>query len=135
MKAVTIHDSRPLGNGSVLTVDLIDILRLCESDALASSWRVSYIDCFGDLAGEFMHLGEVKATVSGPELLRLAAGVYQVIEGDFEAYRLGEERFWLVVRAIDSTLYVVVTEDPQLLSAVRMRFRDVRTSPEDAKYA
>ena len=70
----------------------------------------------------------------GPELLRLAAGVYQVIWGDFEAYRLGQERFWLVVRAIDSTLYVVITEDRQLLERVRSRFTDVRHSLEEADY-
>jgi hypothetical protein len=134
MEAVTIHDLRSLGGGRVLAVDLIDLLRLCEPDALASSWRISYVDCMGDLAGEFMRSGDTNATVSGPELLRLATGVYQVIWGDFEAYRSGEERFWLVVRAIDASLYVVITEDKMLLGRVRSRFTDVRPSPEDAEY-
>jgi hypothetical protein len=79
VEAVTIHDLRPLGGGQVLAVDLIDILRLCEPDAVASSWRISYVECVGELAEAFMRLGDANATVSGPELLRLAAGVYQVI--------------------------------------------------------
>jgi hypothetical protein len=135
LEAVTIHDVRPLSGGQVLAVDLIDILRLCESDVLVSSWRLRDVDCLGDLADEFMRLGESEATVSGPELVRLASGVYQVIEGEFEAYHPGEATFWLVVRAIDSTLYVVITEDQDLLARVRARFRDVRPLPEDAEYA
>jgi hypothetical protein len=87
VEAVTIHDLRPLSGGQVLAVDLIDILRLCESDVLLSSWRLRNVDCAGDLADEFMRLGESEATVNGQELVRLASGVYQVIEGDFEAYR------------------------------------------------
>ena len=68
------------------------------------------------------------------EMLRLAGGLLQVIDGDFEAYRLDETRPWLVVRAIDSSEYAVVTQDERLLARVRERFRDVRDSPDDAAY-
>jgi hypothetical protein len=40
-----------------------------------------------------------------------------------------------VVRAIDSTLYVVLTEDDRLLERVRSQFADVRPAPEDGEYA
>jgi hypothetical protein len=133
LEAVTIHDMRPLGDGQVMAVHLIDILRLWEPEILASSWRVSCVDCLGDLADEFVRLGDANGTISSPELLRLASGVCQVIEGDFEAYRPHEEQPWLVVRAIDSTLYVVITEDAQLLDRVRSRFSDVRPAPEEAE--
>lgn len=131
MEAVAIYDLSTVG---VLDVDLIDVLQLCESDVLSSSWRISNVDCLGVSMGEFMQLSDRNATVSGEELMRLAAGVYQIIWGDFEAYRHGEDRFWLVVRAIDSTFYVVITNDAQLLGKVRARFSDVRPSLEDVDY-
>jgi hypothetical protein len=134
MRAVTIHDMRPLGRGQVLAVDLIDILRLCEADVTTSSWKCSYVECLGDLACEFMSVGDAQGIISGEELLRLASGVYQVIWGDFEAYRTGESRPWLVVRAVDSTLYVVITDIRHLLDEIRTRFQIVRESPEDAEY-
>jgi hypothetical protein len=135
MEAVTIHDLRPSGGVRILAVDLIDILRLCEPEVAASSWRLHAVECFGDLAGDLERLAESDAMISGQELLRLASGVHQIIWGDFEAYQAGEDRFWLVVRAIDSTVYVVITEDQQLLERVRARFQDVRSSPEDANDA
>ena len=132
VEAVTIHDTRVLGGSRVLAVDLIDILRLCEQDVLASAWRLSYVDCFGALAGEFMRLSAENAIISGSELIRLAAGVQQVVWGDFEGFRCCDGRCWLVVRAIDASLYVVVTADPSVLKQVQSRFSDVRPSPDDA---
>src|SRR5690242_19324381 len=131
MEAVTIHDEKP---SRVLDVDLIDVLQLCEQEALSSSWRIRNVDCLGVLMEEFMRLGDANATISGAELLRLAAGVYQIIEGDFEAYRPGADRFWLVVRAIDSSFYVVITDDAELLDRVQTHFSDVRPSPAYAAY-
>jgi hypothetical protein len=74
------------------------------------------------------------SVLSGAEMLRLAGGILQVINGDFEAYRAAETRPWLVVRAIDSSVYVLITQDENLLQRVRERFRDVRDSPADVAY-
>src|SRR5262245_17891896 len=127
MEAVTIHDSRSADNSEVLAFDLIDILRVCEPDVLASTWRISCVECLGPMASELMHGAESKASICGNELLRLAAGVYQVIWGDFEAFRPGADKPWLVVRAVDSTLYVVISDEPDLIGRLRTRFRDVRS--------
>jgi hypothetical protein len=135
VEAVTIHDMKKIDEFQMLAVDLFDILRLCEQDVLASFWRLSYVDCLGEGAGEFMRLGQAEATISGSELFERASRLSQVFWGDFEAYRPNEQKFWLVVRAIDGSLYVVITADTQLLDRVRSRFNDVRPSPEDAEYA
>jgi diaminopimelate decarboxylase len=129
-QAVTIHDIRD----RVLAFDLIDILRLVGPDAESSSWRCRKVECAGDLAEELHRVSDAESPLTGAEMLRLAGGVFQIIDGDFEAYRPGETRPWLVVRAIDSSEYAVITKDERLLARVRERFRDVRDSPDDAAY-
>jgi diaminopimelate decarboxylase len=130
VQAVTIHDLRD----GVLAFDLIDILRVLGPDAESSSWRGKNVDCTGDLADEMHGFSDSDVALTGAAMLRLAGGVLQIIDGDFEAYRAGETRPWLVIRAIDSSEYAVITEDQELLGRVRERFRDVRDSPDDAAY-
>jgi hypothetical protein len=129
-RAITIHDTRD----RVLVCDLIDILRLAGPDAGSSSWRCRNVECTGDLAEELHRVSDAESILTGAEMLRLAGAVVQVTDGDFEAYRPGETRTWVVVRAIDSSEYAVITEDEGLLARVRERFRDVRDSPDDAAY-
>jgi hypothetical protein len=128
--AVTIHDTRD----RVLAVDLVDILRLAGSNAQSSSWRCRNVECIGDLAEELHRASENGSVLTGPELIRVAGGVEQIIDGHFEAYRLGESVPWLVVRAIDSSEYVVITQEERWLARIRERFRDVRDSPDDTAY-
>ena len=100
-QAVTIHDIRD----RVLAFDLIDILRIAGPDAESSSWRCRNVECTGDLAEELHRASDAMSALTGAEMLRLAGGVLQIIDGDFEAYSASETRPWLVVRAIDSSEY------------------------------
>jgi len=134
MEAVTIHDGRQVGSSNRLAFDLVDLLRLAESDVVASDWRCSYVECEGELAEELMNIGDVQGTIPGRELLRLASGVFQVVEGNFEARRAGEAKWWLMIRAVDSSFFVVITENQDLLKRIRSRFLDVRDSPEDTEW-
>jgi hypothetical protein len=133
MTAVTIHDLRVLGESRVLAFDLIDILSLAETDAASSSWKCGNVECVGGLADELHLASNSGLSLSGSQLLRLAAGVSQIIDGDFEACRPGDAHPWLMIRAVDSTDYVVATNDESLIARVRGRFRDVRDSPDDLK--
>jgi hypothetical protein len=127
-QAVTVHDAR---DGS-LAFDLIDILCLAGRDSDTSSWRCRNVECTGDLADELHRASDAGSVLPGAEMLRLASSVLQIIDGDFEAYRPGETRPWLVVRAIDSSAFAVVTHDERMLARVREQFVDVRDSPDDA---
>jgi hypothetical protein len=62
---------------------------------------------------------------------RSDGSVDQVKGGDFAAFRPGEQRPWLLIRAIDSTLYVVASEAEEWLGRVRERLGDVRDDPEE----
>lgn len=131
VEAVTIRDLRDVEGGSVLAFDLFDLLRLAEAEVRASTWRCRFVECVDTLAEELYRLSDGGTSVSGDEMLRLAAGVDQVIDGDFEASRPGHDRPWLIVRAIDRLLYVVASEDRAFLDRVPGRFRDVRQAPDE----
>jgi hypothetical protein len=136
MEAVSIHDMRSLEKGRALDVHLIDILRLRESEVIESTWRIENIECLGILSSELEQLCESGEGVGGAELMRLAAGVYQIIWGDFRAFKPSEKRPWLVVRAVDSSFYVVITSDEKMLQKLRLRYIDVRPSlGDEERYA
>src|SRR5688500_7430948 len=100
MPGVTITDATQ--NGRFLAVDLLDILRLGGSDARDSEWELSAVESVGAAADEMHRLADGKDRVPGRDLLRLAADVSQVIDGVFAGYRNGEERPWIIIRAVDS---------------------------------
>jgi hypothetical protein len=116
VESLTIHDMRPLGSGRVLAVDLIDLLRLFEPEVRALSWTCGGdLWCLGDGTAEFERVSESGAPLDGGELLRLASGVYQVIDGEFVGTPPGGTRPRLVIVAEDSTYYVVASPEPELL--------------------
>jgi|SRR6185437_9467867 len=129
MEAVTIHDADPSGP---LSFDLTDILQVAGARARSSTWRCRSVECVGPLADVLHEASDDGHTLSGDGLLDAAAGVTQVIDGAFTATGPEGGEPWLVVRAVDSSLYVVVTDDRELLARLRARFRDVRDSPGDA---
>jgi len=133
MEAVTIHDMRPLGTGQVLAADLIELLRLFEPEVRALFWVCRDVWCLGDRADEFRRASEAGRMLEGSELLRLASGVYQVIDGEFIGTAPNGSRPQLVIVAEDSTYYVLASSDPEVLDRVRLRFSDVRVSPEWAE--
>jgi hypothetical protein len=127
MAAVTIHDA---GTNGALSFDLIDILRVLGGDATGATWRCNDVEATGPLADELHRAADRGDTITGQELLRIAAGVDQVIDGDFRGFTVANEP-WLRIRAVDSSLFVVVALDDGVLARLRTAFRDVRDSPED----
>ncbi|HEV2293594.1 MAG TPA: hypothetical protein VGR35_07050 [Tepidisphaeraceae bacterium] len=85
-QAVTIHITRD----RVLALDLINILRVAGPDAESSSWGCRKVEASGDLAHELHRVSDAESVLTGADMLRLAGGVLQVIDGDFEACRPGE---------------------------------------------
>ena len=133
MHAVTIHDVREINGGRLLAFDLLDILKLYELEVGTSSWEYRNVWCIGRDGNELSLGTETANTLTGTEILRFASEVQQTIDGEFVGTRKGESRPWLIVVAEDSTYYVVVVRNAQLLERVKKRFTDVRISPEWAK--
>jgi hypothetical protein len=130
VKAISIRDSNPEG---ILAFDLIHILRLAGSDALVSTWRCANVECVGP-AAEKLHSASDGCALSGTELVAIADQVDQVTDGDFFAHRDPASSPWLVIRAIDSSEYVVITRDDELVFRIREAFHDVRDSPDDVPF-
>lgn len=133
MEAVTIHDMRLLGGGQFLAVDLIDVLRLFEPEVHALSWKCAGVWCTSENADEFNRASEAGVPLDGKELLRLASGAHQVIDGEFVGTPRGGTVPRLVIVAEDSTYYLVASPEPEFLDRVRRHFSDVRASPEWAE--
>lgn len=130
MEAVTIHDSTPNG---VLSFDLADLLRIAGPSALASIWRCRGVEAIGPDASRLHAASDDGRSLSGEALIDIAAGVTQVIDGDFVAEHSNDGPPWLVIRAVDSTLYIVITNDHALIARIRTEFGDVRNSPDDGE--
>lgn len=127
MKTLSVWD---LDERRVLAIDLIDVLELAGPDAATSLWRCSMVEAIGP-AAERMHAISHGPTIRGEDLLAMARDVDQVVDGEFAAVRHPGEAPSLIIRAIDSTEYAVVTDSDELLAHLRATFKDVRDSPGD----
>src|SRR5262245_42218011 len=112
VRAVSIRDATE----HHVTVDVVHILRLAGTLGLASSWRCTHVECVGTAADRLHSASDDGRLLSGAELLAIASEVDQVIDGDFVARRHPSSSPWLVVRAIDSSEFVVITDDDDLLA-------------------
>lgn len=133
MHAVTIHDTVLRDGVQFLAFDLRDILGCARDRVSASTWVCDHVECIGRTSSEVHAASESEAELPGSRLLELADGVDQTIDGAFSAY-LSSERPWCVIRSIDGSEFVVITDDMTFLSELWQRFADVRDSPEDIAY-
>jgi hypothetical protein len=65
--------------------------------------------------------------IDGTRMLVAAQQLHQVIDGHFEAFE-NESTPWVVVRAVDSSWWEVLSDDQAVLDAVRSRFKVVEDS-------
>jgi len=133
MHAVTIHDAVTRDGVQFLGFDLRDILGLTRERVSASTWVCDHVECIGRTADDVHAASESGAELPGSRFLDLADGIDQTIDGAFSAY-LSSDLPWCVIRAIDGSEFVVITDDMTFLSELRRRFVDVRDSPEDVAY-
>ena len=65
--------------------------------------------------------GESGARVQGAALVSGLTDLLQVIDGDFRAFN-ADATAWIVLRAVDSTYWEVISEDQAAIAAIRERF-------------
>lgn len=130
MKGIEIKDSTEDGNA--LSFDIRELIAVIGEPALVSSWQCKYLECFGDNAEKLHEISDKEQHISGEELMQIASGIYQTVDGEFEAYCDKAEKPWLVIRAIDSSSFDVITSDLEILERVRRNFQDVTDLPSYA---
>lgn len=128
MQGIEIRDSEQ----DVLTFDLKDILRVIGHPAIESEWICSYVDYSGNIDNSLERLldwGE-SDPISGELLFKLASEIIQTIDGNFIGYKQNEQTPWIVIKAIDSSLWEVFSTSFEVLKNIEASFNDV----SDAQY-
>ena len=88
--------------------DLFDILG---SNGEQSFWQVKNVEALGKGADELHLASDMGCTFVGSDLKRLIADVDQVIDGEFSAFKSNHPEPWIIIRAVDSTAYDIITDD------------------------
>jgi hypothetical protein len=126
--AISILANHP-GSGDP---ELIDVVRIAGPQALASSWRCRGVEALGPGAAVLEAADDDRIAIEGTELLRIAEGISQVIEGEFSATVGQHDMPWLRVVVIDGREIVVVSTDVDVLAKLRAAYPHARDSPEDS---
>src|SRR5947207_746590 len=87
VQVATIHDHR----GSVLALDLKDVLQVLGEDPRVWAWCITLLECTGgeycaEICRAVENAGESGVWISGHELLQLANDIQQTIEGEWIAF-------------------------------------------------
>jgi hypothetical protein len=113
-------------------LDLHSIIVALGERALNSIWVGSGVDCYGANAEELCALTDRKQPIAGNDLLRITAGIYQTIEGYFNAFDKGSTSHWLEIRAWDGSGFYIETNDEAIVKRLQSRFQEVE-DVEEAK--
>ena len=132
MQGLKIKDLKQTELGGFLNFDLEEIFSAIGNPVIVSTWRCHNVECTGENAERLYELSEEGESVSGKELVEIVAGIFQTIDGEFEAYRDGKEDPWLVVNAVDSSWFEVFSVDSAVLESIKSSFQDVSELPPTA---
>jgi hypothetical protein len=128
MHGVTISNINRRG----AEINLIDVLGIFRDRVASSSWAIAGVEALGaDSATQLNAYSDEEATIDGEELLRLASEVTQVIDGNFTGFQIAQDDPWIIIYAVDSSSYDVLTDEQAVLEAIRSRFNDVTDIPCD----
>ena len=131
MRGVIIRDGTEPGGRGGLDFDLAEVLQALGERVTTSWWRgrgLWYI-CRDDADIEPLQRVAAGALVAGYELVSILPRLLQVIDGEFEGIVAEGELPWVVVRAVDSSWWEVLSDKPEVLEAVRASFRSVEDLP------
>jgi len=131
VRGIIIKDGIVPGGGGGLEFDLSDVLATLGERVTRSRWRARglwYLSS-DELGVDQLERLSAGATLDGHELLESLPRVRQVIDGEFEAREADSQRPWVIVRAVDSAWWEVLSDDPAVLAAIRARFRALEFFP------
>lgn len=134
MTALRVYDLKD----QVLALDLGDLLQLLAPRSLESRWVVStvksskpgheWFEATGEEGERLERLAQGDGQISGSDLAALAENIRQVIWGEFVGLAPTQpDKPWVIIRAVDSTFYEIVSEDKAVLDRISSTCKDVRT--------
>jgi len=115
---ICIEDADEVG---ALSFDLCDIMAIVGHRARDSQWCCRWVECTGNYASEMHAIADRGLIVSGRTMAHIALLLDQTIDGEYFAF--GDDGdAWLVVRAVDSSLFDVLSREPPVLEEIRSHF-------------
>ena len=111
-------------------LDLHSIVLALGDRALKSVWQVSGVDCLGENAEELWSLDDNKQSVVGNDLLRITAGISQIIDGYFRAFDKGSTPYWFYMRAWDGSGFYIEMNDHKIKEELQTRFQNIEEVKE-----
>ena len=131
MRGVIIRDGVKPGGGGELEFDLAEVLTALGGHVETSFWRARGLWYKSHDGKEIETLERLRdgATVGGNELLQSVPRVLQIIDGEFTASAADDLHPWAIVRAVESSWWEVLTDDPAVLARIRARFRVLQFFP------
>lgn len=88
-----------------LARDLSSLITALGERALNSMWLCGSVECYGGNVDELDALSDQQIRVDGGELLRIVKNIDNIVDGYFRAFHNDETEPWLIVRAIDNSIY------------------------------
>ncbi|MEM7229202.1 MAG: hypothetical protein AAF432_10345 [Planctomycetota bacterium] len=120
---------REFDERGVLSIELRDILQLLGRDAEQSIWRIEGVEALGENATRIHDVSHQIGTLVGSELARVASGLDQIVDGTFSAFKDGNDQPWVVIAAVDSSAYDVMTAELHVIWALKRAFESAEFIP------
>jgi len=106
--------------------DLKYILQIIGEIGRQSFWKISDVECLGESAKILHQISDEERKITGIEFYEIVSGIYQTLDGSFEAYKPNESFHWLLIRSIRGDEFDIETEDKELLNKIRNSFYKVK---------
>jgi hypothetical protein len=131
MRGLIIRDGVAPGGEGSLEFDLAEVLTALGERVATSQWRVRGLWYTSRDEKDIEPLDRLGngASIDGADLLECLPRLLQVIDGEFAATTHDASSPWVIVRAVDSSWWEVLSDDPAVLAAIRSRFRAVEFFP------
>ena len=124
MTRLVVRDGSDAQGGG-LNFDLAEILAAIGPRSVTSEWILRDLNYVSRDDREIpVFQVEDGSRISGEELRSSLPNLLQVIDGEFIGVEVSSPP-WIVVRAVDSSWWEVLSEDAEILKAVRSRFKNV----------
>jgi tetratricopeptide (TPR) repeat protein len=103
--------------------DLYHLIVALGQRALGSTWFGSGVRCSGEKADELYAYTEHNTPIQGRDLIQIASGIHQTLQGDFQAYDPNATSHWLFIRAWDGEGFYLEIDDPKSKDRLKRHFQ------------
>lgn len=129
MNGLSISDSDE--HGSLL--HLREILHALAPLVRTCRWRSRHVWSMGNDAAEALNTAsDNQLMLDGPVFLDLVSRVDQVVDGHFLGYLPGSTTAWIIIHAVDSTVYDVYCDDIAVSQVLLESFTTCTPVSDDA---